>query len=235
MFPYRRNGGKKRGKGGPPGPHQQQPQHRHRDHGNGGGPNGRRVPGSAGEVLSMLQPTTKALAQMLAGNSRVSGQLAHARNVMVHAHRLVEERAVDRLPPAQREEFLEQLARLKLTLTDAEEAAEAAEFAPAAEPRSAAVELGPDRLREVARRLAISSNQVTPPPPLAVPVGDAEPEPEEEPEPEREIPAATAARGERIRLRLSPDADGPAPVRARDRVRLKPVAKPAVGPSSSGG
>ena len=236
MFPYRRNGGKKRGKGGPPGPsgpHQQQQQrHPHQ----GGGNNGRRgggVPGSAAEMLSMLQPTTKALAQMLAGNARASGQIAHARSVMVHAHRLVEERAVDRLPPAHREEFLEQLARLKLTLTDAEEAAEAAESEPYAAPR-AAVELGPDHLREVARRLAISSNTVTPPPPLAA-VDDIEPEPEEGSEPEREIPAATAARGERIRLRLSPDADGPTPVRARDRVRLKTIVKPATGPSSSGG
>jgi len=231
MFPYRRNGGKKRGKGGPagpPGPHQQQ--QRHRDHGGGGG-NGRRVPGSAAEMLAMLQPTTKALAQMLAGNARASGQIAHARSVMVYAHRLVEERAVDRLPPAHREEFLEQLARLKLTLTDAEEAAEAAESEPAAAARPA-LDLGPDRLREVARRLAISSTPVAEPP--AAEVDDPEPEPEEEPEPEPEIPAATAARGERIRLRLSSDADAPAPVRARDRVRLKPVAKPAAGPSSGG-
>lgn len=234
MFPYRRNGGKKRGKGGPggpPGPPQHQQQfNRHRDQGGG---NGRRVPGSAAEMLSMLQPTTKALAQMLAGDARVSGQIAHARNVMVHAHRLVEERAVDRLPPAHREEFLEQLARLKLTLTDAEEALEAAEAEPEA-PRRANVELGVDHLREVARRLAISSNTVTPPPP-ALPVAAEDAEPEEEPEPEREIPAAVAARGERIRLRLSPDADGPAPVRARERMRLKTIAKPAVGPSSSGG
>jgi len=230
MFPYRRNGGKKRGKSGPPGPsgpHQQQQQR----HPHQGGNNGRRMPGSAAEMLSMLRPTTMALAQMLAGNARASGQIAHARSIMVHAHRLVEERAVDRLPPAHREEFLEQLARLKLTLTDAEEAVEAAESESYAAPRAAA-ELGPEHLREVARRLAISSNTVTAPIPLA-PVDDIESEPEEEPE--REIPAATAARGERIRLRLSPDADGPTPVRARDRVRLKTIVKPATGPSSSGG
>lgn len=230
MFPYRRNGGKKRGKNGPPGPSgpsgpQQQHQQRHPQQ---GGNNGRRMPGSAAEMLSMLRPTTMALAQMLAGNARASGQIAHARGVMVHAHRLVEERAVDRLPPAHREEFLEQLARLKLTLTDAEEAAESEAYAA---PR-AAVELGPEHLREVARRLAISSNAVTAPIPLA-PVDDIEPD--EEPEPEREIPAATAARGERIRLRLSPDSDGPTPVRARDRVRLKTIVKPATGPSSSSG
>lgn len=246
MFPYRRNGGKKRGKGGPAAPHQQHQHQQHRQNGGGGygrrgggGPGG----GSVGEMLSMLRPTTMALAQMLAGNARVSGQLAHARNVMVHAHRLVEERAVDRLPPAQREEFLEQLARLKLTLTDAEEAAEAAEERAAygeAEPRPSAPGLGPDQLREVARRLALSSVPEAapslPPPPTAFAPGMEDDDgPDPAPRREPEIPAAVAARGERIRLKVSPDADGPAPVRARERMRLKTIVKPAVGSSSSGG
>src|SRR3954470_5770228 len=113
MFPYRRNGPKKRGKGGGGAGGGR----RHHD---GGG--GRRIPGSAAELLPMLQPTTKALAQMLAGNTKSSGQLVHARNILAQAQRLVEERQVDRLPPMQREEFLEQLARLKLTLADADEA-----------------------------------------------------------------------------------------------------------------
>ena len=117
MFPFRRGGGKKRGKGGPG--------RRHHDGGNGGGGGGggmRRVPGSAAELLPMLQPATKALAQMLAGNTKVSGQLVHARNVLAQANRMVEERMADRLPPAAREDFLEQLARLKLTIADAEDA-----------------------------------------------------------------------------------------------------------------
>src|SRR4051812_4518991 len=103
MFPFRRNGPKKRGKGdGGRRPHD----------GGGGGGGGRRVPGSAAELLPMMQPTTKALAQMLAGNTKSSGQLVHARNILAQATRMVDERHVDRLPPAAREEFFEQLARL---------------------------------------------------------------------------------------------------------------------------
>ena len=60
----------------------------------------------------MLQPSTKALAQMLAGNTKSSGQLAHARNVLAQANRMVDERLADRLSPAAREQFFEQLAIL---------------------------------------------------------------------------------------------------------------------------
>jgi hypothetical protein len=146
MFPFRRGGGKKRGKpqGGQPG------QANRRQGGQGGG--GRRIPNSAGELLSTLQPTTKSLAQVLAGNTRASGQVVHARNILNQAERLVDERAVDRLPPKQREEFLEQLARLKLTLADADDAADAeaaAEPAPAAAPP-----MSMDRLRELALSIA---------------------------------------------------------------------------------
>ena len=116
MFPFRRNGPKKRGKGGGGGGGGGR-----RHHDNGGGA-GRRVPGSAAELLPMMQPSTKALAQMLAGNTKMSGQLAHARSVLAQANRMVEDRLPDRLPPAAREQFLEQLALLKLTITDAEEA-----------------------------------------------------------------------------------------------------------------
>ncbi len=69
----------------------------------------------------MMQPSTKALAQMLAGNTKISGQLVHARNVLAQANRMVDERLPDRLPPAAREQFFEQLALLKLTIADAEE------------------------------------------------------------------------------------------------------------------
>ncbi len=142
MFPYRR-GNKKRGKGGPAGRHQ-------RD-------GGRRTPGSAHEILAQLQPTTKALAQMLAGNTRASGQLVHARNILAQAERLVDERQADRLFPAQREEFFEQLARLKLTLADADSAvAEAVELDEERAARPAPV-VAPERLRELALSLATTT------------------------------------------------------------------------------
>ena len=72
----------------------------------------------------MLQPATKALAQMLAGRTGVSGQLNHARNLLAHAERLINDRVHNRLNPAEREEFFEQLARLRLTIADAEAEAE---------------------------------------------------------------------------------------------------------------
>ena len=70
----------------------------------------------------MMQSSTKALAQMLAGNTKMSGQLVHARGVLAQANRMVDERMPDRLPPAAREQFFEQLAFLKLTIADAEDA-----------------------------------------------------------------------------------------------------------------
>ena len=147
MFPFRRNGPKKRGKGGGANGGGGR-----RHHDNGGGA-GRRVPGSAGELLSTMQSSTKALAQMLAGNTKMSGQLAHARGVLAQANRLVDERQPDRLPPAERERFFHCLALLKLTVTDAEEAATAEEMAPEPTARPA-VPLDAERLRDVARRLA---------------------------------------------------------------------------------
>ena len=107
MFPYRRGAQRKRSKGNPP----RRPK--------GGG--GRRLPGSARELLPLLQPTTKALAQVLAGNTKASGQFVHARNVVERADQLIAEQQVERLGLRDREEFLEQLARLKLTVSDAEE------------------------------------------------------------------------------------------------------------------
>ena len=104
---------------------------------------------------------------MLAGNTRVSGQLVHARNILTQAQRLVEERAIDRLPPMHREEFLEQLARLKLTLADADEAGLFQDSQPVPEARPAAA-VEPDRLREWARRLAtMAPMEAAPPPPPA--------------------------------------------------------------------
>lgn len=153
MFPFRRGGGKKRGK----------PQGQGQGQGGGrrqGGGGGRRIPNSASELLGTLQPTTKSLAQVLAGNTRASGQVVHARNVLAQAERLVDERAVERLPPKQREEFLEQLARLKLTLADADDAAEAE--ATREEPAEAAPPVTMDRLRELALSLAAGSTSAAP-------------------------------------------------------------------------
>ncbi|HEX6016218.1 MAG TPA: hypothetical protein VFY87_31325 [Geminicoccaceae bacterium] len=217
MFPYRRNGPKKRGKGGGGG-------RRHHDHHGGG----RRVPGSAAELLPMLQPTTKALAQMLAGNTKTSGQLIHARNVLGQANRMVEDRLTDRLPPAAREEFLEQLARLKLTIADADEAGLAVEPDTNVPPRPAVATVGIDRLREVALRLATAE----PAPQVPAPVGRPDPEDQEEPvdaavqqqagyAPAR-LRAATADDGA-ARDADEPRGTGP----RRERLRLKPVQRVA--------
>lgn len=138
MFPYRR-GGKKRQKGGPPGRH---------------GPErgGQRRVGGAYDVLNLMPSTTKALAQMLAGNTRASGQLVHARNILAQAERMIDERQIDRLMPIDRESFLEQLARLKLTLAAADEAqVEEAEPEVEVKPRPS---MDPGRLRELALSLA---------------------------------------------------------------------------------
>ena len=61
---------------------------------------------------------------MLAGRTGAFGQLNHARNLLAHAERLINDRVHNRLIPAEREEFFEQLARLRLTLADADAEAE---------------------------------------------------------------------------------------------------------------
>jgi hypothetical protein len=198
MFPYRRNV-KKRGKNGP------QPRKGAQHSGQG-----QRIPGSARELLRLLQPTTKALAQLLAGNVRPSGQLAHARHVLEQAQWLVEERQVERLSPGEREEFLEQFARLKLTIADARDLEQESEADAQMEARPARPAIAPERLREMA--LALSS--VTPPPVFPAPVPASAPEPAEEPEPpvgqaepaqpeseEPEGEARPGPRGQRLRLR----------------------------------
>ncbi len=174
----------------------------------------------------MLQPSTKALAQMLAGNTKMSGQLAHARNVLAQANRMVDDRLPDRLPPAAREAFFEQLALLKLTIADAEEAALAAE-AQAEAPMKPAVTVDAERLREVALRLATAE------PRPQVPLAAVQEEPADDDEPpgmaglpsgyaparsrapaalEAEPVTGTGPRRERLRLksvqRVAPDSDG---------------------------
>lgn len=199
IFPYRRN--RKRPRPGKPG--RQRP---------GGG---RRVPQTPAELLPLIQPATKALAQMLAGHSKSSGQLVHARNILEQAERLAQDRLLDRLPPARREEFREQLARLKLTVADAEamlaeekevEEAEAAEPAPQ--------EVSPERLRALALSLAASTSTPQAEAPPEAPAAPGEPEaPEAVPAPavngdrpaveESAAPARTGRARERLRLKIT--------------------------------
>ena len=139
IFPYRRHGPKKRVKHGP--------NHKQR------GPQ-KGLPNSARDLLPMLQPATKALAQVLAGRAGASGQLGHARTMLAQAERMIAERAHNRLTPAEREEFFEQLARLKLTLADADAEAEVQ----AVEQDAPRVQMPPvahERLKEMALALSV--------------------------------------------------------------------------------
>jgi hypothetical protein len=141
MFPYRRHGPKKRPKGG--GGPMRKPR----------GPQ-KGLPNSARDLLPLLQPATKALAQMLAGRTQVSGQLEQARAMLNQAERLIADRVHNRLNPAEREEFFEQLARLRLTLADAADEAEARAVE---EQRPRAPQPPPiaqERLKEMALALA---------------------------------------------------------------------------------
>jgi hypothetical protein len=169
MFPYRKHGGKRRSKG-----QSHKPRGAHRP-----------LPNSARDLLPMLQPATKALAQMLAGRAGVSGQLNHARNLLAHAERLINDRVHNRLIPAEREEFFEQLARLRLTLADAEAEAEvqaAEEQVEKAPPRPVAHE----RLKEMALALSRPERERLPAPRPA--------EDSENPRSEPSAPAAHQAR-----------------------------------------
>jgi hypothetical protein len=124
----------------------------------------------------MLQPATKALAQMLAGRAGVSGQLNHARNLLAHAERLINDRVHNRLIPAEREEFFEQLARLRLTLADADAEAEvqaAEEQVEKEPPRPVAQE----RLKEMALALSRPERDRSLPPRSADAQDDSGPEP----------------------------------------------------------
>ena len=139
IFPYRRHGPKKRVKHGP----NRKPR----------GPQ-KGLPNSARDLLPLLQPATKALAQVLAGRAGASGQLGHARTMLAQAERMIAERAHNRLTPAEREEFFEQLARLKLTLADAETEAEV-QAVEQHVPRPRAVPVAQERLKEMALALSV--------------------------------------------------------------------------------
>lgn len=137
MFLYRRQGPKKRAK--PSAPRKNR------------GPQ-KGLPNSARDLLPLIQPATKALAQMLAGRSGASGQLGHARAVLAQTERLVSDRAHNRLNPAEREEFFEQIARLKLTLADAETEAEV-QAQEEETPAPAPTPINRERLKEMALAL----------------------------------------------------------------------------------
>jgi hypothetical protein len=190
MFPYRRHGGKKRSKG---------PSHKSRG-------SHRPLPNSARDLLPMLQPATKALAQMLAGRAGVSGQLNHARNLLAHAERLINDRVHNRLIPAEREEFFEQLARLRLTLADADAEAEvqaAEEQVEKEPPRPVAQE----RLKEMA--LALSR-----------PERDRSLPPRSADEPDDSGPELAAMPGDRTKLAAAPGEEAlaaPAPAEQPER------------------
>lgn len=141
MFLYRRQGPKKRPKSGTP--------RKGRNPQKG-------LPNSARDLLPIIQPATKALAQMLAGRTAASGQLGHARAVLAQTEKLVADRAHNRLNPTEREEFFEQVARLKLTLSDAESEAE---FQAAEEqaPMPAPVPVDRERLKAMAMSLTSSA------------------------------------------------------------------------------
>ena len=138
MFPYRRHGAKKRSKGAAR---------------KSRGPQ-RPLPNSARDLLPLLQPATKALAQMLAGRAGASGQLNHARNLLAHAERLISDRVHNRLIPAEREEFFEQLARLRLTLADADAEAEVQAAEEQVEKRPPPPPVAQERLKEMALALS---------------------------------------------------------------------------------
>ena len=138
MFPFRRHGSKKRSKGSAR---------------KSRGPQ-RPLPNSARDLLPMLQPATKALAQVLAGRAGASGQLNHARNLLAHAERLINDRVHNRLIPAEREEFFEQLARLRLTLADADAEAQVQAAEEQVERQPPPPPVAHERLKEMALSLS---------------------------------------------------------------------------------
>src|SRR5919106_327194 len=184
IFPYRRHGPKKRVKHGP--------------NRKSRGPQ-KGLPNSARDLLPLLQPATKALAQMLAGRTGASGQLGHARTMLAQAERMIAERAHNRLTPAD---------------ADAEAQVQAVEEQ---EPRPQAPPVAQARLKEMALALSMRERPSQPgagAPPSAPaveqaavqqPVGERAEEPAQPAEPSREGPAepsSTTGGGGRARLVL---------------------------------
>lgn len=145
MFLYRRQGSKNRAKTGS-------------SRKNRGPQKG--LPTSARDLLPLIQPATKALAQMLAGRTAASGQLGHARAILAQTERLLADRSHNRLNPVEREEFFEQVARLRLTLSDAENEAEV-QATEHQTPKSAPIPIDRERLKEMALALTGSSGSTS--------------------------------------------------------------------------
>lgn len=229
MFPFRRQGPKKRNKSN--------------NARKGRGPQ-RALPNSARDMSTALQQATKSLAQMLAGRSNPSGQLANAQSVLGHAERLISERQHNRLNPGEREEFFEQLARLRLTIADAEAEAEV-NAAEEEMPRRQAPPIDQERLRA----MALALSQPEPEPERLNGHGEAEqaadlaPAADEPAEPEvvADPVAVSAANAKSGRLQLSRSgheraadalAEPIGPARPR-RLRTRPAApRPAAPPAS---
>ena len=215
MFPYRRHGAKKRSKG---------PAHKSRG-------SQRPLPNSARDLLPMLQPATKALAQMLAGRAGVSGQLNHARNLLAHAERLISDRVHNRLIPAEREEFFEQLARLRLTLADADAEAEVQAAEEQVEKQPPPRPVAQERLKEMALALSRPErDRLGPLRPVDEPAGGREDEPSVPPGAPADVPAGGDAPAEQEQRPLRPLADLPGRLvlpRARSESAREAIAQPA--------
>jgi hypothetical protein len=182
------------------------------------------LPNSARDLLPLLQPATKALAQMLAGRTQVSGQLEQARAMLSQAERLIAERVHNRLNPAEREEFFEQLARLRLTLADAYDEAEvrAAEEQGPRPPQPPPI--AQERLKEMALALASPEGARR----RAAAASSASPEDEKPtpaPGPDVESRAASPAPADDAEAAPAPTAQPPADVPAGPR-RLVAIHKP---------
>lgn len=111
--------------------------------------------------MSVIPSATKAVAQFISGNTRPSGQVAHARGVLGRAQKAIDDRLTERLAPGIKDDFLEQVALLRLTLADAatldeDEAEGGFDERPQAE---APPEISMDRLRALA--LSIAGNAQT--------------------------------------------------------------------------
>jgi hypothetical protein len=196
IFPYRRHGAKKRVKHGP----NRKPR----------GPQ-KGLPNSARDLLPLLQPATKALAQVLAGRAGASGQLGHARSMLAQAERLIAERAHNRLTPAEREEFFEQLARLKLTLADADAEAEV-QAVEQHEPRPPVAPVAQERLKEMALALSVRERPAQAGAPAAAP--------------ETEVAEAEAGRHEAAKPGAVEDPAQPALEPAREPEAGAPAGEP---------
>jgi hypothetical protein len=138
------------------------------------------------------------------------------------AERLIADRVHNRLNPAEREEFFEQLARLRLTLADAADEAEARAAEEQAPARPAAPPVAQERLKEMAlalatpegakRRGAAGSDEAAADPRAAedeerAPVADTAPAPASRERPD--APGSAAAEGGQASEAAPQPPDGP--------------------------